>query len=81
MEKEKLDKLKQIFMEIFSINESEIESYRMINNKKWDSLASVMLIAALESEFEIIIEEADYESFTSFAAIELVLENSDLTKL
>jgi len=81
MEKEKLDKLKQIFMEIFSINESEIESYRMINNKKWDSLASVMLIAALESEFEIIIEEVDYESFTSFAAIELVLENSDLTKL
>ena len=80
MEKENIDKLRGIFMEIFSINESEIENYRKINNRKWDSLASVMLIAALESEFNIIIEESDYENFSSFAAIELALENSNLTK-
>ena len=72
---ENYKKLKEIFMEIFSINESEIESYRRINNRKWDSIASVTLIAAVESEFNVVIDVSDYESFSSFAAVELVLEN------
>ena len=44
MNLENASKLKQIFMEIFSISESEVKSYRKMNNRKWDSLASVMLI-------------------------------------
>ena len=75
MKPENYKKLKEIFMEIFSINESEIESYRRINNRKWDSIASVTLIAAVESEFNVVIDVSDYESFSSFAAVELVLEN------
>jgi acyl carrier protein len=75
MNKENYKKLKEIFMEIFSINESEIESFRKINNRKWDSIASVTLIAAVESEFNVVIDVLDYESFSSFAAVELVLEN------
>ena len=75
MKPENYKKLKEIFMEIFSINESEIESYRRINNRKWDSIASVTLIAAVESEFNVVIDVLDYESFSSFAAVELVLEN------
>ena len=75
MKPENYKKLKEIFMEIFSINESEIESYRKINNRKWDSIASVTLIAAVESEFNVVIDDSDYESFTSFAAVELALEN------
>ena len=75
MKPENYKKLKEIFMEIFSINESEIESYRKINNRKWDSIAAVTLIAAVESEFNVVIDNSDYESFSSFAAVELVLEN------
>ena len=75
MKPENYKKLKEIFMEIFSINEPEIESYRKINNRKWDSIASVTLIAAVESEFNVVIDDLDYESFSSFAAVELVLEN------
>ena len=71
-------KLKQIFMEIFSITESEVESLRKINNRKWDSLASVTLIAAIESEFDVVIEEFNYESFSSFAAVEVALEDLEL---
>ena len=56
MKPENYKKLKEIFMEIFSINESEIESYRRINNRKWDSIASVTLIAAVESEFNVVID-------------------------
>ncbi len=75
MKPENYKKLKEIFMEIFSINESEIENFRKINNRKWDSIATVTLIAALESEFNVVIDDLDYESFSSFAAVELVLEN------
>ena len=75
MKPENYKKLKEIFMEIFSINESEIESYRKLNNRKWDSIASVTLIAAVESEFNVVIDDSDYESFSSFAAVELALEN------
>ena len=66
MKPENYKKLKEIFMEIFSINESEIESYRKINNRKWDSIASVTLIAAVESEFNVVIDDLDFESFSSF---------------
>ena len=73
-----IDKLKNIFMEIFSINEAEVESYRKLNNRKWDSLASVNLIVAIESEFNIKIEVSDFESFSSFSSVELVLQGYGL---
>ena len=63
-----IDKLKQIFMEIFSISEAEVESYRKLNNSKWDSLASVTLVVAIESEFKIQLQELDYESLSSFSS-------------
>ena len=69
-----IDKLKQIFIEVFSISEAEVESYRKLNNSKWDSLASVTLIAAMESEFKIEIQEPDYETLSSFSSAELVLQ-------
>ena len=69
-----VDKLKQIFIEVFSISEAEVDSCRKLNNSKWDSLASVTLVAAMESEFKIQIQEADYESITSFSSAELILE-------
>lgn len=74
MTADNIDKLKQIFIEIFSISEAEVESYRKLNNSKWDSLASVTLIAAMESEFKIEIQEPDYETLSSFSSAELVLE-------
>ena len=69
-----IDKLKQIFMEVFSISEAEVESYRKLNSRKWDSLASVTLIVAIESEFKIKLQESDYESLSSFSSAEVILE-------
>ena len=74
MAADNIDKLKQIFIEVFSISEAEVGSYRKLNNSNWDSLASVTLIAAMESEFKIEIQEPDYEALSSFASAELVLE-------
>ena len=69
-----IDKLKQIFIEVFPISEAEVESYRKLNSSKWDSIASVTLIVAIESEFKIELQESDYESLSSFSSAELILE-------
>ena len=78
MKVENSNRLKEIFIEIFSVGQSEVEGLRKINNRKWDSLASVMLVAAIESEFNILIQESKFEDLTSFAAVELVLEEMNL---
>ena len=69
-----IDKLKQIFMEVFSISEAEVESYRKLNSMKWDSVATVTLIVAIETEFNIKLQESDFESLISFSDAEQVLE-------
>ena len=78
MKVENSNRLKEIFIEIFSVGQSEVEGLRKINNRKWDSLVSVMLVAAIESEFNILIQESKFEDLTSFAAVELVLEEMNL---
>ena len=78
MEAENLKKLREIFIAVFSITEPEVKKYSQENNRKWDSLASVTLIAAIESEFNILIDESVYENFTSYEAIELALEKLEL---
>ena len=69
-----IDKLKQIFMEVFSISETEVESYTKLNSMKWDSVATVTLIVAIEAEFNIKLQESDFESLISFSDAEQVLE-------
>tara|TARA_B100000787_G_C16058048_1_gene234277 strand:- start:140 stop:376 length:237 start_codon:yes stop_codon:yes gene_type:complete len=78
MKEENISKLKEIFMAIFELSESQVAGYRKINNRKWDSLATVTLIAAVESEFNILTDESVYEGFTSFSAVELVLDEQGL---
>lgn len=78
MKEENFSKLKEIFMAVFELSESQVSSYRKINNRKWDSLATVTLIAAVESEFNILVDESAYEGFTSFSAVELALDEIGL---
>lgn len=78
MQEENFTKLKEIFMAVFELSESQVAGYRKINNRSWDSLATVTLIAAVESEFDIFIDESAYEGFTSFSAVELKLDEIGL---
>lgn len=78
MKEENLSKLREIFVAVFELSESQIVGYRKINNRKWDSLATVTLIAAIEAEFDILLDESAYEGFTSFSAVELALDEIGL---
>jgi acyl carrier protein len=78
MKTENSIKLAEIFAEIFSIKVNEVKNLTKIDNRKWDSLASVTLIVAIESEFDVVLAESDYEAFSSYTAVESALENLNL---
>ena len=64
MKEDNLAKLNQIFDTIFELDGSiNLEKLNQANHKKWDSLAQVLLISAIESEFHISIEVSEYEKF------------------
>ena len=65
-------------LEIFSIvleieNDNEIKNIRRINEVKWDSLAHVSLLSAIENEFEIFLDYDEKERVSSFKSTLLLL--------
>ena len=75
-----IQKLNQIFISVLELDENiHLDDLDLKNDyEKWDSLAHVLLIAAIESEFSISIEASDYENFTSYSAVKSILNNFQL---
>jgi acyl carrier protein len=72
-------KLQDIFRAVFELPESaDVTRVRQISERKWDSLAHVSLVAAIESEFGISIDAADALRMTSYQATALLLEEKGL---
>jgi acyl carrier protein len=68
-------KLKEIIATILELKEGENpEDVRKLSHERWDSLAQVNMIAAIESEFFIVINSKDYSRFTSYKSIEILLD-------
>ena len=51
------------------------KNIRRISQKKWDSLAHVNIIIAIENEFNIKISASDAESINSFKGALLLIED------
>ena len=73
-----MNQIEQKLLEIFSIvleveNLEEIKNIRRINEVKWDSLAHVSLLSAIENEFEILLDYDEKESVSSFKSTLLLL--------
>lgn len=67
--------LEEMFRDILELPaDQDVAQLSMLNEEKWDSLATVTLIAAIESGFGITLDSADYESMTSFAAVWMLVE-------
>lgn len=67
-------RLEQVFRAVFSLpNDADVRQTRQINCRKWDSLGHVLLISAIESEFNTQIDIAQTVSLTSFESLELYL--------
>ncbi len=87
MQANNLAKLREIFAVVMELDEGEhaealgradFYNWRSAELEKWDSLAHVSLVAAIESEFGITLDSADSERMTSFAGIELLLSEKGL---
>jgi acyl carrier protein len=74
MNEEQIKTLKNVLSTILDITDNEVEFVRKINNRKWDSLAQVSIVSAIESEFDIAFSAFEIERFTSFQSIRLLIE-------
>jgi acyl carrier protein len=76
METDVEKKLSQIFKIVFELPiETDISTFRRINEVHWDSLANVTLVTAIESEFGINLDYSDAERLTSYkSALILIFE-------
>ncbi|MEJ7810379.1 MAG: acyl carrier protein [Gemmatimonadaceae bacterium] len=73
------DKLQDIFRAVFELPPAaDVTRVRQISERKWDSLAHVSLVAAIESEFGITLDAADALRMTSYGATALLLEEKGL---
>ena len=65
---ENIQKYNQAFIESFSISESELADELQYNSiPEWDSVGHMGLIAALEEQFDIMMEMDDIIDFSSYA--------------
>lgn len=62
MNKERFD---QILMEVFDLSEIDINMSRE-NTEKWDSMAHLTLITAVEDEFDIMMDTEDILNMKSY---------------
>jgi len=68
-------KLIEIFRVVLELDDScDVQLVRRVSEPKWDSLAHVSLVAAIESEFGVNLDSEDMERMSSYAATKLLLE-------
>ena len=70
-----IEKLKSAFVEGLEIPVEEVENATMDGVEKWDSIGQMSLIAIIEDEFGIELEQEEVMRFTSFAAGVEILKN------
>ena len=77
MNKNQLDietTLEEIFREILEIPETEeVIDLKMLETEKWDSLAQVLIISAIETHFGLRMSAKDFATITSFKSATLSL--------
>lgn len=73
-----IEKLKNAFVEGLELPMEEVENATMENVDKWDSIGQMSLIAIIEDEFGIELEQEEVMRFTSFAAGVDILKNHNI---
>lgn len=74
-----LDKLNQIFCEVFSVEASALNAG--FDNKAvdgWDSVRQLSLTSAVEDTFDIMLDPEDILEFTSYDNAKAILQKYDI---
>lgn len=74
-----LGKLNSIFCEVFSVEESALNSeFNKCNVEGWDSVRQLSLTSSVEDEFDIMLDAEDILEFTSYDNAKAVLAKYDV---
>jgi acyl carrier protein len=69
------DRLRDCFREVFpDLADEQIETADRAEMSEWDSLATLTLLAVIEEEFELQLDEEAIAKLTSFSAVREVVE-------
>ena len=61
-----LEKYNKVFCEIMQVDENQLAGLKFKESEYWDSVGHMTLIAALEDEFDIMLEPEDMMSLNSY---------------
>ena len=79
MKDSNFEKLKLIFIDILNLDENaDLEKLSKLSQPNWDSLAQVSLISGVANEFSLKIEANEFELFSSFKSIKMLLEDKGI---
>lgn len=75
-----IEKLNKIFCEVFSVEESTLNSsFDKCNVEGWDSVHQLSLTSSVEDEFDIMLDAEDILEFTSYDNIKTILTKYDIS--
>jgi acyl carrier protein len=69
---------KEVFMQSFDIKEDALDALEYQGVETWDSVGHMVLIAALEEKFDIMIEMDDIIDFSGFEKGKTILVKYDV---
>ncbi len=74
-----IEKLNKIFCEVFSVEESALNSnFDKCNVDGWDSVRQLSLTTSVEDEFDIMLDAEDILEFTSYDNAKAVLAKYEI---
>lgn len=74
-----LEKLNSIMCEIFSVEESALNSdFNKTTVEGWDSVRQLSLTSAVEDEFDIMLDPEDILNFTSYDNAKTILTKYEI---
>ena len=73
-----LEKFNKVFTETFEITEDKLEGLKYQSIEKWDSIAHMGIIAALEDTFDIMLDTDDIIDLSSYEHGKEILAKYDL---
>ncbi len=74
-----LEKLNNIFAEVFSVDVSALnDDFEKNNVEGWDSVHQLSLASAVEDEFDIMLDAEDILGLTSYENAKEILRKNDI---
>lgn len=74
-----LEKLNNIFCEVFSVNKSVLkEDFDKNSVEGWDSVHQLSLTSAIEDVFDIMLDAEDILEFTSYDNAKIILAKYEI---